>query len=119
MALSHWYHILAASLFGTGFHFLWSTFLKKVDLKNFKAIVLLFVFSFFQSWGLDILQADFEVHKSFDMLRLCVGAWMCLTASATFKIYLNKSWNRREFLIDHGSEFIGILMMGFLIFALT
>jgi hypothetical protein len=119
MALSHWYHILTASVVGMIFHFLWSTYLKKVDVKNVKSIVLLFVLSFFQAWGLDILQADFEIHSVFNMLRLCVGAWMCLTASASFKMYLNKSWNRREFLIEHGGEFVGIILIGLLIFALT
>lgn len=119
MALSHWYPILTAAVVGAGFHFLWSTYLKKIDVKNLKSIILLFVLSFFQGWGLDILQADFEIHRIFDMLRLCVGAWMCLTASATFKMYVNKSWNRKEFLIDHGSEFVGITLVGLIIFSLT
>jgi hypothetical protein len=119
MALTHWLHILAAALVGAIFHFVWAHYLKKVDVKNFKSCFIFLILSFFQAWGLDILQADFEVHRLFDMFRLCTGAWMCLTASATFKVYVNKRWNKKEFIIEQGSEYIGICLIGLMVYVLT
>ena len=112
-------HIPIIALVQLGFTYIWNLKIRNRAFKSKNIWILAGLGSFFNVWGLDVIQRNFVVDSFSNMMVVSTGCWLVFVVATTAKYYLIYGWSKREFWLDYGGELIGFLLSGGLIFLAT
>ena len=119
MALSEWYYLPIAALINSLFYFFWQKKLANKKIQGPKMLGFVFIGSLFNAWGIDVLQRMLDISTLLHILKISLGCWLMFVAATTAKHYAVNGWTKKDFWIDYGGDFIGFMLMGLIIYALT
>lgn len=119
MALNEWYYLAIAALVNSFFYIFWHKQFGPKKVYELQTLVLIFIASFFNAWGMDVIQRMLDVFTLIQMMKISLGCWLMFAVATSVKHYKVNGWSRKNFWIDYGGDLIGFMIMGQVIYALT
>lgn len=119
MSLFEWYYLPIAALINGFFTLMWQKKVGHKKIQGTKILCLIFIGSFFNAWGLDVIHRLVEVSTLTHVLQVSLGFWLFIVVSTSAKHHAINGWPKKLFWIDYGGDLIGFMIMGLVVYALT
>jgi hypothetical protein len=112
-------YIPLVALLNLGVIYLCHVKLLKRPISGKQEWFMLYIASFLNTWGLDVLQHLVTTDNLFDVLKISLGAWLLFTAATSYKHYRFRSLTFRQFWLDFGGDLISYMIVGIGIYVCT
>lgn len=112
-------YIPVVALLNLGVVYLCQVKLLKRPISGKKEWCLLYLASFLNTWGLDVLQHLVTTDDLFDVFKISLGVWLLFSAATSYKHYRFRSLPFRQFWLDFGGDLLSYMLIGVGIYVCT
>ena len=84
-------------------------------LKDARTYLVSFIGSLWASYGMFVLLKHVRPNGIFELFSVAVGTWLFVIVALGVKSYAFRGKTIKDFIIDYGIDFIGLVLMCFII----
>jgi hypothetical protein len=112
-------HIPIIALVQLVFSYYWSKKIRYRLVYTRKICLISAIGAFLNVWGLDVILHVFEVSNLKNAFIVSAGCWLVFVVGNSAKYYEIYGWSKKDFWLDYGGDFLGIVLSGLLIYLAT